>query len=175
MGGLDKGLQEFRGKSLVAWTRERILPQVDELFINANRNLAAYGALGHRVITDSSPDHLGPLAGLRSALADAAHERIVAVPCDSPHLPLDLAIRLRRGAELQTADVAVAVTGTQVHPVFLYCRRDILDKLDAYLAAGGRKMETWLASLRLAKVHFDDQPEAFVNLNSLEDLRRAES
>jgi molybdopterin-guanine dinucleotide biosynthesis protein A len=172
---MDKGLQEFRGKSLVAWARERILPQIDELLINANRNIAAYGALGHRVITDSSPDHLGPLAGLRSALAAAAHERIIAVPCDTPHLPLDLAMRLRRAAELEAADVAVAVTGMQVHPVFLYCHRDTLAELDAYLAGGGRKMETWLANLRVAKVHFDDQPEAFVNLNSIEDLRHAES
>ncbi|MEO5677037.1 MAG: NTP transferase domain-containing protein, partial [Usitatibacter sp.] len=37
MGGVDKGLQPFRGKPMVAHAVERLAPQVDELLINANR------------------------------------------------------------------------------------------------------------------------------------------
>ena len=52
MGGVDKGLQPFRGKPMVAHAVERLGAQVDELLINANRNPEAYAAFGHRVIAD---------------------------------------------------------------------------------------------------------------------------
>ena len=42
MGGIDKGLQPFRGKPMALWTIERLAPQVDELIVNANRNAEAY-------------------------------------------------------------------------------------------------------------------------------------
>ena len=48
MGGVDKGLQVFRGKPMVAHVIERLAPQVDEVIINANRNVEAYGGFGHR-------------------------------------------------------------------------------------------------------------------------------
>jgi molybdopterin-guanine dinucleotide biosynthesis protein A len=38
MGGVDKGLQELRGRPLLAWVIERFGPQVDELLINTNQN-----------------------------------------------------------------------------------------------------------------------------------------
>jgi molybdenum cofactor guanylyltransferase len=63
MGGVDKGLQVFRGKPMVAHVIERLAPQVDELLINANRNPADYGRFGHRVIADEIEGFAGPLAG----------------------------------------------------------------------------------------------------------------
>ena len=62
MGGVDKGLQPFRGKSMVAHVIERLAPQVGEILINANRNVEAYQAFGHRVVPDSISGFAGPLA-----------------------------------------------------------------------------------------------------------------
>ena len=39
MGGVDKGLVSFLGKPLVAHVIERLNPQVDEIFINPNREI----------------------------------------------------------------------------------------------------------------------------------------
>ena len=39
MGGIDKGLQELRGRPMMDWVIERFAPQVDELLINANQNV----------------------------------------------------------------------------------------------------------------------------------------
>ena len=61
MGGIDKGLQELRGRPLTAWVVERLAPQVDELLINANQNPESYAAFGHRVVPDQIPDFAGPL------------------------------------------------------------------------------------------------------------------
>ena len=44
MGGADKGLQNFNGAPLALYTLMRLAPQVGEMMINANRNLAAYEA-----------------------------------------------------------------------------------------------------------------------------------
>ena len=95
MGGVDKGLQLFRGKPMVAHAVERLAAQVDELLINANRNPEAYGEFGHRVIADEIEGFAGPLAGFERGLAHASGELVVTVPCDSPFLPADLVVRLR--------------------------------------------------------------------------------
>jgi molybdopterin-guanine dinucleotide biosynthesis protein A len=96
------------------------------------------------------------------------------VPCDSPFLPRDLVSRLRAGLVAQAAEIAVAKTGDQPHPVFCLCRRQVLPSLADFLAAGGRKIDAWYANLKVAEVTFDDEASAFSNVNTLEELREIE-
>ena len=170
MGGVDKGLQPLRGRPMVAWVCERLAPQVDELMINANQHAAEYRRLGVPVIEDRIGGFAGPLAGLHSGLEAARHPFIATVPCDSPFLAPDLVARLGSALLAADADLAVARTGAQAHPVFCLCRQSLLPHLDAFLAAGGRKIDAWYASLRVADVDFDDQAGAFSNINTPEDL-----
>jgi molybdopterin-guanine dinucleotide biosynthesis protein A len=72
------------------------------------------------------------------------------------------------------ADLAVARTGEQPHPVFCLCRRALLPHLERFLEGGGRKIDAWYASLRVVEVRFDDQPEAFSNINTPEELCASE-
>jgi molybdopterin-guanine dinucleotide biosynthesis protein A len=171
MGGVDKGLQPLRGKPMVARVLERLAPQVDEIVLNANQNLDAYAGFGHRVVPDSLGGFAGPLAGLHAGLQAAAHPLAVTVPCDSPFLPLDLVVRLRDS--LAGNDLAVAKTGDQPHPVFALVRRTVLPHLERFLAGGGRKIDAWYATLSVVEVSFDDQPDAFRNINTLEELKDA--
>jgi molybdopterin-guanine dinucleotide biosynthesis protein A len=69
----------------------------------------------------------------------------------------------------------VAKTGVQPHPVFCLCRRDLLPHLEQFLAAGGRKIDAWYATLEVTEVAFDDIPDAFSNINSLEELATFEN
>jgi len=170
MGGVDKGLKLLRGKPLVQWVLERLAPQVQEVLLNANQNLAAYGTFGCRVVPDSIGGFAGPLAGLQSGLAAAQHELVVTVPCDSPFLPADLVARLRDALARTQSDLAVAKTGNQPHPVFCLCRRGLLSHLTAFLESGGRKIDAWYATLKVAEVPFDDEAEAFSNINTREEL-----
>ena len=175
MGSVDKGLQALRGKPMVAWVIERFAPQVDEVLINANQNLERYAALGHRVIPDAIAGYAGPLAGLHRGLAEAAHGLVATVPCDSPFLPRDLVARLRAALDRNHSEIAVAKTGDQPHPVFCLCRKSVLPGLGAFLAGGGRKIDAWYASLNVVEVAFDDQPDAFSNINTAEELRAFDS
>ena len=170
MGGADKGLQLLAGKSLVQWVAERFAPQVNSLLINANRNPDAYAALGYPVFADTIPNFAGPLAGLHAALAAARQPLVAMVPCDSPHLPRDLVARLRAQLEANRADVAIATDGHRPHPVFCLCRRSVLPRLESYLAGGGRKVMHWCATIGAVQVAFADQPDAFRNFNTPEDL-----
>jgi molybdopterin-guanine dinucleotide biosynthesis protein A len=174
MGGVDKGLQPFRGRPMVAHVIERFAPQVDELLVNANRNPAEYERFGHRVIADEVPGFAGPLAGFERGLAHAAGALVATVPCDSPFLPADLVRRLRAALEANAADLAVARTGEQPHPVFCLMRRTVHASLAAFLASGQRKIDRWYASLKVAEVPFDDEPDAFLNINTREELAHLE-
>lgn len=175
MGGIDKGLQELRGRPLVAWVVERLGPQVDELLINANQNGERYAAFGHRVVPDQIPDFAGPLAGLHAALSAATHPLVATAPCDSPFLPADLVSRLFSALTANGADLAVARTFDQPHPVFCLCERAVLPHLTEFLAGGGRKIDRWYATLKVVEVAFDDEAAAFENINTREELGRFET
>ncbi len=170
MGGVDKGLQPLRGRPMVAWVLERLAPQVTEVIVNANQNQAEYARLGCRVIGDEIGGFAGPLAGLQAGLKANVHPFLVTVPCDSPFLPLDLVARLHAALIANHADLAVAKTGDQPHPVFSLVRESLAGHLTAFLRGGGRKIDAWYASLKVAEVPFDDQPDAFSNINTPEEL-----
>lgn len=170
MGGIDKGLVSFLGKPMVLHVIDRLRPQVDEILINANREIEHYAAFGHRVITDDIADFAGPLAGLHKGMREAQHDYVLTVPCDSPLLPKELASRLLHQLLAAKADLAVAKTGTQAHPVFCLCRKSLADNLAAFLQQGGRKIDRWYSALSVTEVAFDDVAEAFSNINTPEEL-----
>jgi molybdenum cofactor guanylyltransferase len=174
MGGVDKGLQPFRGEPMVAHVLARLRPQVTEILINANRNPEDYARFGHRVIADEIAGFVGPLAGFERGLAHAAHDLVLTVPCDSPFLPPDLVARLHAAMAHADAQVAVAKTGEQAHPVFCLMRRGVLASLREFLGSGQRKIDRWYAQLRVVEVPFDDEPDAFLNINTREELARLE-
>ena len=175
MGNADKGLQLLRGKPLIAWVLQRLGPRVGEVLINANRNRDVYATFGHRVVEDRIGGFAGPLAGLHAGLSEAGHDWVAFVPCDTPFLPEDLVPRLLAPLANESVDLSVAKTGTQAHPVICVARRRLLPHLAAFLDHGGRKVGAWYATLNVAEVAFDDQPDAFRNLNTLEELRTAQN
>lgn len=170
MGGVDKGLVDFAGKPMVAHAIARLLPQVGALMINANQNAERYAAFGHPVVADAIGGFAGPLAGLHAGLAAARTRYVVTSPCDSPFLPVDLAARLAAALVDARAMLAVARTGDQPHPVFALVERSVLPHLAAFLTDGGRKIDAWYATLDVVEVPFDDEAEAFRNINTRQEL-----
>ena len=170
MGGIDKGLMDFLGKPMVAHVLQRLAPQVDEVLINANREAERYAALGPPVVQDDIAGFAGPLAGLHKGMRVAAHPYVLTVPCDSPLLPMNLVQRLMQGLIERDADLAVAKTGAQAHPVFCLCRKSLLPDLEQFLNDGGRKIDAWYGRLNVAEVAFDDNPQAFANINTPGEL-----
>ncbi len=173
MGGVDKGLVELDGKPMVAHVLARLSPQVGPLLINANQNADRYATFGHSVVADAVGGFAGPLAGLHAGMSIATTPFVVTVPCDSPFLPADLVARLGEGIVRDDAQLAVAKTLDQPHPVFALARRDVLPHLAAFLEGGGRKIDAWYATLRVVEVAFDDEEAAFRNINTADELAAA--
>lgn len=173
MGGVDKGWVELDGTPMIGHVLARLAPQVGDVLINANQNLDRYRALGHPVVPDAVGGFAGPLAGLHAGMMLASRALVVTVPCDSPFLPSDLVQRLRAGLVANDAELAVAKTFDQPHPVFALVRRDVLPNLAAFLEGGGRKIDAWYAALRVAEVGFDDEADAFRNINTATELKAA--
>ncbi len=171
---IDKGLVRFRGEAMVEHVLRRLAPQVDRLLINANRNQAEYRRYGHAVVADAIAGYAGPLAGLHAGLQAATTEWVVTVPCDSPFFPQDLVAQLLQAAQAHGADLAVARTGMQPHPVFALVRRTLLPGLEEFLASGRRKIDHWYAPLHTVEVDFPDEA-AFSNINTPEELAALES
>lgn len=170
MNGADKGLVLLNQKPLIEHVIERLKPQVDEILINANREILQYQAFGYNVLQDEVPDFLGPLAGFSLGLQHAQHDFLLTVPCDSPLLPQDLAERLMKTLIEHDADIAVAKSDDDAHPVFSLCKKSMLPSLRTYLEQGERRVSAWQKSQKYIEVDFSDCSEAFTNLNTFEDL-----
>ncbi|MFA6178634.1 MAG: molybdenum cofactor guanylyltransferase MobA [Candidatus Methylopumilus sp.] len=174
MEGKDKGLVNFLGQPMVTHVITRLKPQVSEIFINANRETERYAEFGYPVIADDIGGFAGPLAGLHKAMKVANTPYILTVPCDSPLLPSDLTTRLMNGLIERDADIAVAKTGSQTHPVFCLCRKSLLGNLEQYLLSGERKVDRWQKSLEIIEIAFNDNPQAFSNINTADELAMLE-
>jgi molybdopterin-guanine dinucleotide biosynthesis protein A len=170
MNGVDKGLVLLQNKPLIQHVIGRLKPQVDEMLINANREIVHYQAFGLPVIQDENADFIGPLAGFILGLQHAKHNYVLTVPCDSPLLPLDLAERLLSGMAASPTDIAVASSEENVHPVFCLIKKSVLPSLLAYIESGERRVSAWQKSQKYIEVDFSDCSEAFTNLNTFDDL-----
>jgi len=174
MGGQDKGLVEFEGRPLIAHVIDAVAPQVDRLLLNANRNREAYGQFGYPVVTDDLEGYQGPLAGILAAMKRATTPFLLVVPCDAPHLPGSLVERLLEALQRENADIAVAHDGERLQPVHALISTHLAGDLEAYLSSGERKIDRWYLRHPVTVVDFSDQPETFVNVNTLEERNQLE-
>jgi molybdopterin-guanine dinucleotide biosynthesis protein A len=175
MGGVDKGLQAWRGLPLVDHALARLAPQVREVMISANRNAVLYAARTARVLADAADDFAGPLAGILAGLRAAQTPWLAVVPCDSPQLPPDLVARLAQGIGAARGAVVQrdhGDAGLHLEPVCCLLSTALADDLARYLGEGGRKAEGWV-SRHAAPVLFDEPEDAaaFANVNTLADLQ----
>lgn len=182
MGGVDKGLQNFRGMPLALYTLLRLQPQVGAAMVNANRNLAAYESFGVPVWPDGLSDYAGPLAGFLTGLEQCETGYLLTVPCDTPLFPADLVARLAEAMAREGAEIAMAAAREEdgqvrTQPVFSLLRHDLMESLVRFTQGGGRKIDAWTAQHRTVVVTFDqpgDEPAAFFNANTLAELHRLE-
>jgi molybdopterin-guanine dinucleotide biosynthesis protein A len=178
MGGVDKGLQTYRGVPLALHSMLRLAPQVGEVMINANRNLAAYESMGVPVWPDALSDYPGPLAGWLAGLERCSTPYMVTVPCDTPDFPLDLVERLSRGLFDADAEIAMAACRRQgeiqLQPVFCLIQAALLEHLVAFLHAGERRVAGFTRQHRCIEVVFDDA-SAFFNANTAAELQQLQT
>jgi molybdopterin-guanine dinucleotide biosynthesis protein A len=173
MGGVDKALVALGGHPLISHSIQRLAPQVGAIAISAQGDPARFAGFGLEVIADPLPGRLGPLAGILAAMdwaqeAGAAH--VASVPVDGPFFSLDLVARLGCGPRPR-----LARAGGRGHPTYGVWPVALAVALRAFLVSGAKPRMRDFAGLAAADwVDFAD-PSGFDNLNSQDDLARAEA
>ena len=182
MGHVNKGLQLFQEKPMALHVLDRLLPQVNQILINANENIIEYAQFGMVVCPDVTTGFLGPLAGIEAGLKQCQTPFLLSAPCDCPFIPDNLASLLSEGLFSADADIAIAKTQEEAqgkvyfqrHPVFSLMRTELIDDLSIFIANGGRKVDEWLNQRKTVEVLFTDNTR-FLNFNTLQDLQRFSS
>jgi molybdopterin-guanine dinucleotide biosynthesis protein A len=181
MGGGDKPMKTIAGRTILERVIERLKPQCDQIILNANGNASRFASFRLPVVADTIEGFAGPLAGVLTALDwTAAHrpdvEWVLSTATDCPFLPHDLVARLQHARISEGAQLAVAASGDQVHPVIGLWNVALREDLrHALVVEDMRKIDRWTARYKLATVTWPDKPiDPFFNANTIEDLAEAE-
>jgi molybdenum cofactor guanylyltransferase len=181
MGGGDKPMRQIGGRTILERVIARLQPQCDGLLLNANGDPARFGGFGLPVIPDSVENFPGPLAGILAALDWTASHRpeisvVLSAAADCPFLPRDLVTRLHQALLREQAQLAVAASDEQSHPVIGLWSVTLRDELrHALVVEDVRKVDLWTARYRLATVTWPATPlDPFFNANTVDDLNEAE-
>ena len=181
MGGGDKPMRTIAGRTILQRVIDRLAPQCGGLIINANGDPARFAAFGLPVVADDVADYPGPLAGILAALDWTAANRpdvkwLLSAAGDCPFLPRDLVTRLERARAAENAELAVASSGGQTHPVIgLWSVRLRSELRHALVKEDVRKIDRWTARYPLATVEWPTEPlDPFFNANTVEDIAEAD-
>ena len=181
MGGGDKPMKTIGGRTILQRVIARLAPQCDGLILNANGDPARFASFELPVVPDTVEGFAGPLAGVLTALDWAAAHRpdidwVLSAATDCPFLPRDLVARLQRARIADGAQLAVAASGEQIHPVIGRWHVALRDDLrHALVVEDIRKIDRWTARYRLATVTWPVEPlDPFFNANTVEDVAEAE-
>jgi molybdopterin-guanine dinucleotide biosynthesis protein A len=123
----------------------------------------------------------GPLAGILAALDWTATHRpgvslVFSAAADCPFLPRDLVARLTEALVNENAQLAVAASDGQSHPVIGLWSVSLRDELrHALVQEDIRKIDRWTARYKLATVTWPTEPlDPFFNANTMDDIAEAE-
>ncbi len=173
MGQTDKGLLTLAGRPFIEHVIARIRPQIPRLALNSYAP-EDYRRYGLPVFTDAIAGGLGPLAGLHAALTHCDSQWVLTLPCDTPLLPTDLVSRMVESVEREQRDVCTVSDGQRLHAVIILANKKVLPRLESFLNSGQRRVQDWLAGEQPAIADFSDTPDAFINLNTPEQLTKLE-
>jgi molybdopterin-guanine dinucleotide biosynthesis protein A len=176
--GQDKAALQLGGKPLALWVSEALAPLVVSSWLITNQPLA-HQSFGLPLITDLRPFQ-GPAGGLITALFSARTPWVLAAAVDNPFLAPALlaALAARAGRTSRPAVVCRSPRGLEPFPG-LYAIR-LLPVLQDFLQTD-RRPTRFLEICRPQVVSetevlaLDPEGRSFFNLNTPQDLQRAEA
>ncbi len=189
-GGLDKGLQNYRNKPLIEHVIDALKAQLGSFVLCVNRNQDSYSKYGYPLVEDIGHARVegasfegasfeGPMAGVNAAAAFIENSalgkntsHVLLCSCDSPALPEDYVSKLFEQLSSSGQSVAVVHDGERRQNMHSLIKIDALPSLRKFYSVGGRAMHRWYQEVGVVDVDFSDQAEAFLNINSPEQLKQ---
>ena len=168
MGGQDKGLMQINKKYIIKHLYNICKEYSNEIYVNANRNLATYSEMGLIAWKDILENYQGPLAGMYTSLMNAKTKYVMTLPCDGP---LVNHVYFKRMIDINSNfDIRAAHDGNRIQPVYSLIQKDLLNNLKLFIDTGQRKIDRWYNQCNLELVDFSDEKNIFININSQKDL-----
>jgi molybdenum cofactor guanylyltransferase len=174
--GQDKSFVPFEGRPLIEVVKERVAELGAETVIITNKP-AEYAYLGLPMYSDITPN-MGPLGGIYTAVHQARHPYTLVVACDMPWLNRDL-LTYMIGLRHQ-ADIIVPRWDRFPEPLHAIYNKTCLPPIHEQLQAGQLKIVRFYGQVQVRFVdraeieRFDENGRSFANLNTPEDLAKAE-
>ncbi len=177
--GQDKGLVRLAGQSLVARAIQRLSPIADEVLVTTNRP-PAYEFLGVPLFPDLIPGR-GALGGLYTALSAASQPLVAVVACDMPFVNSALLEAERQALLAAQADIVIPHTGEGLEPFHaIYRRETCLPPIQQAIETDKWRVDSWFSQVKVELfrrediLRYDPQMLSFWNINTPEDLQKAE-
>lgn len=171
LGGVNKGLVSVEGKPLAQWVYDALLPQVDEIYISANEDVAEYEKVSPNVVQDDECFYRdGPLAGIHALGSYLDPDDIVqVVTCDLPSLPTDLVRKQLAKLHAEKLDAVYPRDHEREHYGLLMFKAKYIGELETLLLQQKRRIRDFLAQMKCDSLLFEDS-NAFINGNDWEAM-----
>ncbi|THE64230.1 molybdenum cofactor guanylyltransferase [Salinadaptatus halalkaliphilus] len=181
----DKALAELAGRPLIRRVVDRLGATAQPLVVNCRDEQvepirdALQGCHGRvRFAIDPVPDR-GPVAGVRTGLADLEREYTAVVACDLPFVDPELLVQLADHADGHDGAVVRLESGWPQPLQAVYRSDAMATACDATLESGSKRLLDVLERLDVVTVPATDlesiDPSAFESIDTRDDLRTVEN
>ena len=177
--GQNKALIPFLGRPLIERVIERVKPLAEELLVTTNQP-EELGFIGCPLIKDMIPGK-GALGGLYTALYAASSAIVVVVACDMPFVsPALLQAEIDLLNDLN-ADVVIPSSQEGLEPFHsVYRRETCLPEIRNAIDTDQKRIISWFPAVHVRVMtaeevgKYDPARQAFLNINTTEELAQAE-
>jgi len=166
----DKGLVELEDKPMVQHVIDTVLPQNQNILINANQNLDRYRDFGYPVVADQISGFQGPLAGVATAMEAVTTPYIMTLPCDAPYVDAQYQQRMWTALQTLQTDLVVAHDGRRLQSVHALLPVSLYTDLIRFLEGQNRRVDAWYSQYALGLTDCSDISKMFSNLNTRKEL-----
>ena len=169
--GKDKGLCEFKGKSLINYAIDALVPICDTILISSN-NIAGYESFGYNVVVDEFMG-IGPIGGIYSSLRNSVTKHNLVISCDTPFLNTQLLMHILSNSD--NYDVVVPEHGNSfIEPLAAYYSLNIIKQLESSIERKDYKLMNLFTRVKFRSIKVDNIPgystNLFTNINTPDDL-----
>ncbi len=177
--GQNKALMFFQGQPLIKRVVERVSSLSYDIYIISN-DAKSYEFLKLPIVLDKVKG-AGVMGGLFTALSMAPSLYVAVVACDLPNVNINLINAELDIAQAEFSDVVIPESKNGLEPLHaLYRRATCLPYVQQALDTGQKKLISWFDHVRVRVIslrevaEFDPGGTAFININTPEDLSRAQ-
>lgn len=169
--GTDKGLCMLKGKTLVSYAIEALLPLCDTILISSN-NIIDYQNFGYQVIVDEYKG-IGPIGGIYSSLKKSPSKHNLIISCDTPFLNTSLLSYILENSDNYEI-VAPEHSKSFIEPLAAYYSSDIVNQLEISIKNKDYKLMNFFNKVKFKKINISSiqgfSNRLFINLNTPDDL-----